>query len=289
MSADAARLERRYLAMKEHRRIANERDMEMRVKKLPRGPRYCAQTSAQELANFQEAAKVLEKDSLDNASAADGMLVSDANLAVAASSSSDPFSALRASRVEMHVGDELYAVEMDVVFEESPVQADSHGGDSDSRSDSDGNYPRVESSNFVIPGDCHGGNLSIYLENKELCATLDDVDLALDEGTGEGEYILDLTDEERGVASRAVANMEWCALPRDRFLQCCSQNKIWVELSVDFSVRRTVVQRILENINAPYKTWLTVQRNLNKYSELCTVKFLCCKEPQLFPVSSNAK
>lgn len=40
--------------MKDHRRIANRRGAKLRIEKLPRLPRFCAQSSAREIASFNK-------------------------------------------------------------------------------------------------------------------------------------------------------------------------------------------------------------------------------------------
>lgn len=61
-----------------------------------------------------------------------------------------------------------------------------------------------------------------------------------------------------------------------RFQHWCEENRKWIEMAVDFGLKKTVMQRILTNVESPYKTWVTVTRNLAKYSSLDTRKYFTC-------------
>lgn len=76
--------------------------------------------------------------------------------------------------------------------------------------------------------------------------------------------------------------------PRARFIQWCASNREWVEMAVDFAIRKTVMERLMKNLKAPF-TWVTVQRNLIKYSGFCTAKFLCCQGHQLFDLECSTE
>lgn len=60
------------------------------------------------------------------------------------------------------------------------------------------------------------------------------------------------------------------------FQEWCMLNKRWIKLGVDFALQHNVMKQVLWNINSPYRVWVTVKRNLIKYSKLQTTTHSCC-------------
>ena len=60
-----------------------------------------------------------------------------------------------------------------------------------------------------------------------------------------------------------------------RFMEWAVREKSWIETCIEFAVTGALFDRILELINAPFKS-ITVKRNLNKYENLDTIKYVVC-------------
>ena len=71
-------------------------------------------------------------------------------------------------------------------------------------------------------------------------------------------------------------------LSKQKFISWARENKKWVDLSIDFAAKQVLMTRILDNLQAPYKNWITVFRNIVKYSPLHVVEYLSCKQHMLF-------
>ena len=71
------------------------------------------------------------------------------------------------------------------------------------------------------------------------------------------------------------------ASSRERFLSFRAENKEWIEFGIEFSLNKAAMKRILQIIEAPYKVWETVERNIKKYGPLSTVKFSICNRHML--------
>lgn len=73
------------------------------------------------------------------------------------------------------------------------------------------------------------------------------------------------------------------ALPKERFHIWARANRRWIDLAVECVAKHSIMKRIIANISAPYEAWVSVFRNILKYSSLKKIKFLCCRSNMLFP------
>lgn len=107
-----------------------------------------------------------------------------------------------------------------------------------------------------------------------------------DDSDSEGDAIINPSQDIipttmfHSILEKALANRRR-ALSRERFVKWSQENKSWVQLAVRFGLRQTVMHSILENISSPYKAWAYVQKNLVKYSDLDTTKYLACRKHEI--------
>ena len=79
------------------------------------------------------------------------------------------------------------------------------------------------------------------------------------------------------MSSEAAVRDRWRGEAYGNFMEWCTENKKWVEMGVRFSLQNDVMSFVLKQMpSQTYTTWETVKRNIFKYSELETTKYLSC-------------
>ena len=83
------------------------------------------------------------------------------------------------------------------------------------------------------------------------------------------------------------SQVDHCGMNFQKFMSWASENMNWIELGIDFALQHSVMRRVLQNVDAPYKLWQTIRRNIIKYSEVNTSKYWCCHGHELLSLPAG--
>ena len=79
------------------------------------------------------------------------------------------------------------------------------------------------------------------------------------------------------LSTRKIHEHDWRGEKYMQFMSWSDSNMQWIDLGVDFALQQNVMQQVLGNVKAPYRSWKTIRRNIQKYSSLPTDSYLCCQ------------
>ena len=108
-----------------------------------------------------------------------------------------------------------------------------------------------------------------------------------DSAMGESEIFISSSDIENSIpVELPVTTIRQNARASLIFKAWAVDNKKWIQSCVEFSVTGALFDRILCNINAPFKA-KTVKRNILKHANFRTEKYVCCRPHMLIARVGN--